>query len=479
MQITSPLESYAQSVLARKTSKSDIDERKERVIAATLVACSKTGPLAINISAIADEAGVSTASIYKIFINGNDVLTTAVLRAFDILLLDWSLDTAPDNQPSEPLQSITAFLIKFGETYRHAYSNWLLRADLAMSATESDDVRLALIGFQDRMVNYGLLTLPRDTLGFSYPRDLLHILMGGVQVHIVRALLSPAEEDNIEPNANHLDLSLVVEDVLNWITKAPAQNGFVANLGVGTLGDGVNLRQQSKSAVQAYVEDLLARPIARDDAKGRRNRLMAATMKHCAAKGMDGASVAQIAKLAGVSTASVYRQFEDKTSLIKASVGRFLPLYAQASMNGVLVPDPIERVKNLLAAQVITLTDPFGAWLYRYYVKLEAQQSDDMKKAAFGARQQSDQFWEDQLKRLESEGQLAPNNTGLTRTMLVGGIHRRCVLARVLHQNDELVRREVQASVEAATQMLFRLYGSTSLSQSVRGPTDTVEMKVA
>jgi AcrR family transcriptional regulator len=462
MTYVSPIESFALAVLARAPNKSDQHERKERVIAATLVACSKTGPLDLKIGEIADAAGVSTASIYKDFLNGGEVLTQSVLRAYDVLLLDWSLNAAPQNQSNDPLASVSAFLIKYGETYRHPYSNWLIRSDLTMSATESNAVRFALIGFHEHVLRYGLLSLPRNALGFPDLRDLLHILIGAVQVHIIRALFDAPLNSGGEPSAEHLDLPRVIANILGWITQAPAQTSLVGTNSIGSLDKAFRLIQQSKSAIETYAETLLSRRGGRFDANIRRDRIMAATMQHCAVNGMEAASVSQIAKLAGVSTASVYREFEDKTALIKASVGRFLPLYAKATMGGTDVEDPIERIKSLLAAQVITLTDPFGAWLYRYYVKLEVQRNDEMKAVGLAARKQSDLFWEDQLKRLEDEGYLVPTDTDLTRTMLFGAVHRRSVQARILHQDDAIVWAEVQASIGAATHMLFRLYGSAS-----------------
>jgi AcrR family transcriptional regulator len=457
MHTKSSLETYVRAALARDPVRNDPLDRKERVIAATLQACAGDGPLSLKVGEVAEAAGVSTASIYKDFANSDDMLSQAVLRGFDLLTADWPLDQKANDHRPAGCEHVISFLVKFSETYRDPYSNWMLRVDLATASTQNENVHLALVGFQRRIIDYGRSTLPRAWAAMAHTDDLMEILVGALQTQIIGSMLNGTVLDGNASSHNGLDIEKTIRDIVDWINVAPTHHN---QLPLPLAGKAAEPAIQSKSIVQTSVEALLNTNFPRTDNVGRRHKMLAATMQHCSITGMEDANIAHIAKLAGVSTASVYREFPDKTALIKASIFHFLPVYAQATMQAVDEADPRLRLKKLLTAQALVLADPFGAWMFRYYVQMEAQQSDEMKVVAKSARAQSALFWNSQISRLQHEGYLVATNIDTTRNMIFGGVHRRCVMARVLHKDDAYVWSEIAASVDAAVDLLFRLYGT-------------------
>jgi AcrR family transcriptional regulator len=466
MTVSSPLASYAHSVLERPPSRLDQQERIDRVLAATLQSCARDGPLSLKISDIAEVASVSTATIYKDFANGDDVLALTVLRAFEILQDDWALDQITPVLYEHDYKEVAAFLIKLCETNRDPFSAWLLHLDLAAAATPDDRVRAAHIRFQEHTITYGIRTLPTGALEAANARDLVQTLIGTIQLQVVFALLDDTPSPGTQPSADALDLPATIDAALAWIGQAPGL---------------ANIRRQPnppknevqsipfvypKSDVQLSVEDLLGRTLSRTDNAGRRKKILAATMQVCAANGMEAGNVSQIAKMAGVSTASVYRLFADKTALVHASIYHFLPLYADATMRALEETDPRLRFEKLLIAQALIVSDPFGAWLFRYIVDYGTHQNDEIKAFSQMARAQSDLFWEDQIRRLVAEGYLLPTNVKTTRTMIYGGVQRRCILARALHQNDAFVWSEIHDSAKVAVDMLFGLYGMVRVTET-------------
>lgn len=99
--------------------------------------------------------------------------------------------------------------------------------------------------------------------------------------------------------------------------------------------------------------------------RNQRERLVAAMAEVCAERGYADSSVAEVAKRAGVSTASFYRQFRDKRECMLASFeelfGRLL-----AGLEGVCGEgkDPRERARTGIATAIALLAaDPPAARL--------------------------------------------------------------------------------------------------------------------
>lgn len=453
----SPIETYVAGVLQQAPDRLNGVQRQERVIAATIRACAYDGPLDFKMADIAEVAGASTATIYREFENAAAILRHATLKAVSILTNEWALISNGDHDDLGDLAQIEAFLLRFGETYRHPYSGWLLRADLAIAANNDAQVTNALLAFQNQIVAFGASCVPTHAFGFASPYDLVQVLLGATQLPIIHAILAAPAGFSEASMAQSVDLHQSITSILAWlgITKPTKASTFVE----APYKTKQVFAPMPKSAIQIHCEQLLSQPIERTDHLTRRAKMFAATMTDCAAVGLEGTSISRIAAIARVSTASIYKEFADKDALIQASIASSIPIYAAATMMAVEEPDPKVRIGKMLVAQAMTLTDPFGAWLFRHYTKLEASHNPAIKQQAQTARAQSGAFWNQQFARLVAEGHLTTTDFDLTRDVVFGGIHRRSVLARLLQNDNAFVWREVEASVSAATDMLFRLYG--------------------
>lgn len=95
--------------------------------------------------------------------------------------------------------------------------------------------------------------------------------------------------------------------------------------------------------------------------RNQRERLIAAMAEVCAEKGYGETSVAEVAKRAGVSTASFYRQFKDRQECMLASFeelfGRLLEALGGAC-EGVVGPAARARAGARLAAELLAADPP-------------------------------------------------------------------------------------------------------------------------
>jgi AcrR family transcriptional regulator len=214
------------------------------------------------------------------------------------------------------------------------------------------------------------------------------------------------------------------------------------------------------SFLQKTVEEILAQPISRFDVEGRKRRIQAATVKECAAVGFEAASMTGIANRAGISTATLYKHFKNKTELFTDGVQIVIPTVAESLTIIDDNPDPRIRVFNMLANHYAAFNDPFMSWLYRMHVSLDSTLGPQLLIMARASRMITEQHWSRQLLRLETEGHLSPSNHLVTTNLILGPIERRTVLARLLFGEEDVHGPNDAALVGSSTDMLFKLYGT-------------------
>lgn len=78
------------------------DEYRTRIIQATLKVIAETGPAAAKLADIAEQAGISYGTLYRLFPNRNELLLAAMLQQTAVMQHDWEQAAAePD-----PLQRL-------------------------------------------------------------------------------------------------------------------------------------------------------------------------------------------------------------------------------------------------------------------------------------------------------------------------------------------------------------------------------------
>lgn len=214
------------------------------------------------------------------------------------------------------------------------------------------------------------------------------------------------------------------------------------------------------SLLQKTVEEILAQPIGRFDAEGRQRRIQAATVQECAAVGFEAATMTGIADRAGISTATLYKHFKNKTELFTDGVQIVIPTVAESMTITDDSTDPRVRVFNMLTNHSAAFNDPFMTWLYRMHVSRDSSLGPQLLIMARASRMITEQHWSRQLSRLESEGHLLPSDHLVTTNLLLGPIERRTVLARLLFGEEDVHGPNDAALVGSCTDMLFKLYGT-------------------
>lgn len=102
-----------------------------------------------------------------------------------------------------------------------------------------------------------------------------------------------------------------------------------------------------------------------------------------AAQGYDRTSVAEVAKAAGTSPASVFYYFEDKASLFRAVFERDLPAAEALIARHVEAPDPVTAILDVLDALVRDAADPSASGML---IELLRRAGDDPKLLAVVGR---------------------------------------------------------------------------------------------
>ncbi|HUY04214.1 MAG TPA: TetR/AcrR family transcriptional regulator [Rhodocyclaceae bacterium] len=93
------------------------------------------------------------------------------------------------------------------------------------------------------------------------------------------------------------------------------------------------------------------RPPQQERSRRTHSRLLEATLKTLAEHGLDGATIPRIARVAGVSPATVYRRFVDKQGLLRAACLHMLERSNQANREHLvekLGQGPLERAARML-----------------------------------------------------------------------------------------------------------------------------------
>lgn len=215
-----------------------------------------------------------------------------------------------------------------------------------------------------------------------------------------------------------------------------------------------------KSAVQQAIEAILQQPAARLDAATRRERTKAAMVLECAEHGYAAAKIAAVAKRAQISTASIYREFGDRDSLLFESLQLVVGIFAQNWMQAHHHEAPEQRVEAMLTAHGEALADPFMGWLFRLYVHLANTSAPHLFALGRAARDANLAFWLKEIASLEAAGYLVKTDHEITVALLLGAIERRTILARMAFGEGDLREPKLADVVKHMSLALFQVYGT-------------------
>jgi TetR/AcrR family transcriptional regulator, mexJK operon transcriptional repressor len=178
-----------------------------------------------------------------------------------------------------------------------------------------------------------------------------------------------------------------------------------------------------------------------------------------AADGYEGASMARIAAIAGVSKGTLYNHFDSKAELFSAYVGEtcsrnLAQVFDSANHDG----DPAEVLRGIGERMVRMMLSDVGLTIYRVVIA-EAAKFPDLARGFFeSGPARAIQFLAEWLAEETRRGRLAVPDSAFAAEQFFNLCQTRLVLRRRLGMLPDPPGGDVEAVVEAAITMFLRTY---------------------
>jgi AcrR family transcriptional regulator len=203
---------FVETSLTGDLSHAYSDERRARIIAATIQECAAKGFRGATIVGISKRARVSTASIYVEFATRERLLAETIAFASTII----TADLVATVTETEPRARLAALLIRHCATFAHPHAAWLYRAHV--SAELSNELKMVQAGIIGRArieeLWHGELTRlhERGVLDIPNMDEAVNFLLGAVQRPTLIAMLMFRGEKISEQ-----DLKTAARTAVDWL----------------------------------------------------------------------------------------------------------------------------------------------------------------------------------------------------------------------------------------------------------------------
>jgi AcrR family transcriptional regulator len=192
----------------------------------------------------------------------------------------------------------------------------------------------------------------------------------------------------------------------------------------------------------------------------KRGQILAGAAAVFAADGYEGASMARIATVAGVSKGTLYNHFDSKAALFSAYVeekcNQYLARVFDSAGHG---DDPAEVLRGIGKRMVQMLLSDVGLAIYRVVIA-EAAKFPDLARGFFEAGPaRAIGFMADWLAEESRRGRLAVSDPAFAAEQFFNLCQTRLVLRRKLEMLPDPPESDIEQVVEAAITMFLRTYG--------------------
>lgn len=188
--------------------------------------------------------------------------------------------------------------------------------------------------------------------------------------------------------------------------------------------------------------------ISHSDSK--RDAILAAAIRLFARQGVDGASIRDIGRAAGVTEAALYKHFASKEAVAKAIFIHYSDLYARLIDEFAARPGPLRLRWDALVAELVHQfeADRFGILIIMQRHHTFAELSPDHRRPL--------EALADMIRHGVEAGELPPQTPPLTAILVFGAISR---LALVIDQGmiDIAVTQEVKIELQQRLRSLVGL----------------------
>jgi AcrR family transcriptional regulator len=191
----------------------------------------------------------------------------------------------------------------------------------------------------------------------------------------------------------------------------------------------------------------------------KRTQILAGAASVFAADGYEGASMAKIAAVAGVSKGTLYNHFDSKAALFAAYVGEtctqtLARVFDSANHEG----DPAEVLRGIAKRMVRMLLSEIGLSIYRVVIA-EAAKFPDLAQAFFEAGPaRAIAFMAGWLEEETRRGRLSVPDPAFAAEQFFNLCQTRLVLRRRLEMLPDPPESDIDGVVEASITMFLRTY---------------------
>ena len=227
---------------------------------------------------------------------------------------------------------------------------------------------------------------------------------------------------------------------------------------------------QPNLSIRPALEALLTRSAGRLDAQARQARVLAAALMACAETGYAHLTIADIARRAKVSTATIYADYHDRDALLVAAIELVLGIVAQDVIELPRTDDPVRQVELLLIAHGAVYRDPLMVWILRLHVTLAASGHGHLHGIGRQVFEGIDRFWAGFLGALVTAGHLRPLDPERIVPLILGPVERCTILARLTCGPQHTAGLPLEAVANHAARTLFAVCGSAAMQATLQVP---------
>lgn len=215
------------------------------------------------------------------------------------------------------------------------------------------------------------------------------------------------------------------------------------------------------------VKRYLKAAVRRHDLTARRNRTLASVLQEWTEVGYVKAQVASIANRAGMSTATLYRQFPDKTILFCEALkfGHAILLDAIATYSE--HPNPIRDLTAMLCnyAETVSHPAPQQMLLAQSIMLQEPDLQANVSAIASENYTKIKQIWYAKIQKMADDGLVRIDQLEWQRCRLVGAVEIQTVRWFIMGQAEHALDCNWEAEAHQVVHDFFKLYGTEKFNQ--------------
>jgi AcrR family transcriptional regulator len=470
LNLKSPVQEAVEAILAQSATRFDARVRRERTIAAMLLECAERGYAETKVVQVAKRAKVSTASVYRDFVDRDHLLMAAIETIIPLFARNW----LPVLDEIDPVARIEALLLAHGRALADPFMGWIFRLYVHVAHTKEPRLLSLARLARDSNLNHWSEEIGRlEDAGLLGPHDrmlTIGILLGAIERRTIFARMAFGENDDNPP-----DFSSVATHAANALFYVHGSAEFWANrenkperFRAGIISDNQTLSlplvpqpntlmELPSLRLSKFASHLFSQDVARLDVVARRTRVQVAAMMECIEHGYEAATMASVATRAGVSTATLYLDYQDKSALFLDAI--VLQSRFRVDYRGLLNDDDaIEAsIVSLVYSISYVLADPHFLWFHRISMASEISNSPELIASSRQTRAHTEAFWRDYLTKLQQSQQIVECDLPLIINLLLGATQRRSVLSMVFFGIDDVSKEDIARYAVASTEFVLKL----------------------